>query len=179
MGKRLSGFLAGVLAAALALGIGFSALAANGTVEFNTVGLLVNGQTYARPGEDLVLDGGAAVPATILYTDDRGGGTTYLPARTVAELFGVEIGWDAASGSVTIGGMPAESAAPAASPAPVSATPSPTPVPVTVTVYVTKTGEKYHRAGCRYLSRSQIAISLSDAQGQGYTPCSVCNPPVR
>ena len=44
------------------------------------------------------------------------------------------------------------------------------------TVYVTKTGAKYHRDGCRYLSRSQIAKSKNDAIAQGYTPCSVCNP---
>jgi hypothetical protein len=46
-----------------------------------------------------------------------------------------------------------------------------------IIVYVTRTGHKYHRAGCRYLSRSQIPISLSDAKAEGYTPCSVCNPP--
>lgn len=45
-----------------------------------------------------------------------------------------------------------------------------------MTVYVTNTGEKYHKAGCRYLSRSQHAISRSDAQSKGYTPCSVCHP---
>lgn len=47
----------------------------------------------------------------------------------------------------------------------------------TVTVYVTKTGEKYHRDGCQYLRKSQIAISLSSAKSQGYTPCSKCSPP--
>lgn len=46
-----------------------------------------------------------------------------------------------------------------------------------VTVYVTRTGKKYHRDGCRYLSKSQIPISLSDAKAEGYGPCSVCNPP--
>jgi len=45
------------------------------------------------------------------------------------------------------------------------------------TVYVTRTGSKYHSEGCRYLSRSQIAISLSDALSQGYDACSVCDPP--
>jgi hypothetical protein len=45
------------------------------------------------------------------------------------------------------------------------------------TVYITKTGEKYHRSGCRYLSASKIAISLADAKARGYTPCSVCDPP--
>lgn len=46
-----------------------------------------------------------------------------------------------------------------------------------VTVYITRTGEKYHRDGCRHLSKSQIPISLSNAKAQGYGPCSVCNPP--
>jgi hypothetical protein len=45
------------------------------------------------------------------------------------------------------------------------------------TVYITRTGEKYYSAGCRYLARSQIPISLSDAKSRGYTPCSVCCPP--
>ena len=44
------------------------------------------------------------------------------------------------------------------------------------TVYITKTGEKFHRDGCRYLKKSQIAISRSDAVAQGYGACSVCNP---
>jgi micrococcal nuclease len=42
-------------------------------------------------------------------------------------------------------------------------------------VYVTRTGTKYHRDGCRFLSRSKIPIALKDA-GR-YEPCSVCKPP--
>ena len=45
-------------------------------------------------------------------------------------------------------------------------------------VYVTDSGEKYHSAGCRYLSRSQNSITLEDAVDNGYSPCSRCNPPV-
>lgn len=45
------------------------------------------------------------------------------------------------------------------------------------TVYITETGDKYHQEGCRYLSKSKIAISLEEAKAQGYTPCSVCKPP--
>ena len=44
------------------------------------------------------------------------------------------------------------------------------------TVYITKTGEKYHSGGCRYLKKSKIAIDINDASAQGYEPCSVCNP---
>ncbi len=44
------------------------------------------------------------------------------------------------------------------------------------TVYITETGSKYHAAGCQYLSNSCIAISKADANSQGFTPCSKCNP---
>lgn len=43
------------------------------------------------------------------------------------------------------------------------------------TVYVTRTGSKYHRAGCRHL-RSSSAMKLSEAVKK-YSPCSVCKPP--
>jgi hypothetical protein len=43
-------------------------------------------------------------------------------------------------------------------------------------VYVTKTGSKYHRDGCRYLKKSKIPMRLEDAV-KSYSPCSVCNPP--
>jgi micrococcal nuclease len=41
-------------------------------------------------------------------------------------------------------------------------------------VYVTASGTKYHRDGCRYLSKSAIPIARDDAVSQGYQPCSVC-----
>lgn len=43
-------------------------------------------------------------------------------------------------------------------------------------VYITKTGEKYHRAGCSSLRKSCIEISRSDAIARGYEPCKKCNP---
>jgi micrococcal nuclease len=46
-----------------------------------------------------------------------------------------------------------------------------------VTVYITKSGKKYHRAGCSYVKKSRIPIKLKDAVAKGYTPCSKCNPP--
>ena len=59
----------------------------------------------------------------------------------------------------------------------VTSSPPPQAEKQSVTVYVTKTGEKYHRAGCQYLARSQIPMSLADAKAAGYTPCSKCGPP--
>lgn len=46
------------------------------------------------------------------------------------------------------------------------------------TVYITRTGKKYHSDNCRYLSKSKIPISLKEAFQRGYSPCSVCSPPV-
>lgn len=43
-------------------------------------------------------------------------------------------------------------------------------------VYITRTGEKYHRSGCRYLSQSCIQTNLNDAISDGFTPCKVCRP---
>lgn len=45
-----------------------------------------------------------------------------------------------------------------------------------ITVYITRTGKKYHRAGCRYLRRNMIPMKLSEARKR-YSPCSVCMPP--
>lgn len=47
---------------------------------------------------------------------------------------------------------------------------------VQTTVYGTKTGHKYHRAGCRFLKKSKISMTLAEAKKKGLTPCSVCNP---
>lgn len=52
----------------------------------------------------------------------------------------------------------------------------PEPEPQTNIVYVTKSGTKYHLAGCRYLSSSSIAKALDEVRGK-YEPCTVCNPP--
>ena len=53
---------------------------------------------------------------------------------------------------------------------------APTTDTESIIVYITRTGSKYHRDGCRYLRKSKIAISLKEAK-KHYGPCSVCEPP--
>ena len=43
-------------------------------------------------------------------------------------------------------------------------------------VYITRTGTKFYRAGCRYLRYSAILIKRSEAIARGYAPCKVCRP---
>ena len=45
------------------------------------------------------------------------------------------------------------------------------------TVYITEHGGRYHAISCGYLNKSCISISLEDAIIDGYTRCTVCNPP--
>jgi hypothetical protein len=54
--------------------------------------------------------------------------------------------------------------------------PAPQTQPKGQTVYITRTGKKYHRENCRYLSQSKFSMSLKDAKAKGYTACSVCRP---
>ena len=46
-----------------------------------------------------------------------------------------------------------------------------------ITVHITKTGHKYHEAGCRYLKKSDIKVTLKKAKELGLSACSVCDPP--
>ena len=42
------------------------------------------------------------------------------------------------------------------------------------TVYITKSGARYHRAGCSSLRKSAIPMSRAEAVRRGLTPCRRC-----
>lgn len=102
-------------------------------------------------------------------------GRTMVPIRAVAEALGIEVAWDEDYRAVIVGPL-ALSLSTLVAGAPADPEPG-GGSSAAITVYVTKTGEKYHRAGCRYLSKSCIPMSLADAKAAGYGPCSVCGPP--
>ena len=102
--------------------------------------------------------------------------TSNIPWRTISPTITVT---PTATPKITPTPKPTATPKPTPVPKP-TATPVPeqtiAPEPVEETVYITNTGEKYHRSGCRYLRKSKIAISLSNAKSRGYEPCKVCNP---
>lgn len=104
--KRIQGFVLGVLATVLVVSLTTTALAAGGYISFNRVNIRHKGTQIGAAGEDYVLDNGCAAPYSLSYTDEKGGNTTYLPVRKVSELLGVDIGWDGATKTVTIGREP-------------------------------------------------------------------------
>jgi micrococcal nuclease len=54
--------------------------------------------------------------------------------------------------------------------------PAPSKASADEVVYVTRTGTKYHRAGCRALTKSATPIRLAEV-GNRYQPCAVCDAP--
>ena len=120
MKKRFPSFLAGAAAAlaltALALtALATSALAASGQVQFNFAGVALDGEMKITAGSDITAPNGQQVPGSILYVDEAGGKTNYLPIRTISELLGVEVGYDSASRTVLLGEQTVPSAASAGS----------------------------------------------------------------
>ncbi len=92
---RLGAFLSGMLAGAMLLGCGTVALAAGGGVTFGTTGLkTIGGKTVVEPGDTVTNATGCEIPATILYTDEKGGGNTYVHIGTVAQALEIPIDWE-------------------------------------------------------------------------------------
>ena len=114
MKKRFPSFLAGAATALALTALTASALAASGQVSFNFAGVALDGETKITAGSDITAPNGQRVPGSILYTDETGGKTNYLPIRTISELLGVEVGYDSASRTVLLGEQTVPSAAAAA-----------------------------------------------------------------
>ncbi len=96
-------FLGGVLAMVLTVGCITTALAASGMVRFSPVALDLNGKAVFAAGDTLKHESGQEVPSSLVYTDEAGGGTTYLPLRTIANLLDVPITWDGEENTVVLG----------------------------------------------------------------------------
>lgn len=113
MKKRFSSFLAGAASALLLAALCTTALAASGKISYNFVNVSLDGEAKITAGQTITAANGQQVPGSILYTDDAGGKTNYLPIRTISELLGVEIGYDSAAKTVLLGSRPSAQTAPA------------------------------------------------------------------
>lgn len=110
MKKRIVSFASGFFAA-LALSLCLTtALAAAGQVSYNFANVSMDGTQKIAAGQDITAANGQKIPGSILYTDEAGGKTNYLPIRTISELLGVGIGYDSASKTVLLGKQPTKPA---------------------------------------------------------------------
>lgn len=105
---KFSSFLCGMLTMAVLTGCGTAALAAagDGNVYFGSIGLSIRGKSVIEKGQTLTNGSGNEIPSSLLYTDQAGGGTTYLPIAAISELLDVPISWDGETGIVNLGNIP-------------------------------------------------------------------------
>ncbi len=103
MKKRIASFPGGFLAALTLSACLTTALAASGKVSYNFANVALDGTQKITAGQDITAANGQKVPGSILYTDEAGGKTNYLPIRTISELLGTEIGYDSATKTVLLG----------------------------------------------------------------------------
>ena len=115
MKKRLPSFLAGAATALALTALTATALAASGQVSFNFAGVALDGEMKITAGSDITAPNGQRVPGSILYVDEAGGKTNYLPVRAISELLGVEVGYDSATRTVLLGEQTVPAAPAAAS----------------------------------------------------------------
>lgn len=108
--KRIGTFFGGFATALALTACLTTALAASGTVSYNFVNVALDGTQKITAGQDITAANGQKVPGSILYTDEAGGKTNYLPIRAISELLGVEIGYDSASKTVLLGKQPTKPA---------------------------------------------------------------------
>lgn len=102
--KGRGSFLFGMLAGVMLMGCGTAALAAAGGVTFGAAGLAINGRTVIQAGEAVTNPSGCEIPSTITYTDEQGGGNTYVPIRSFSELLDIPVSWE--DGMVYLGYKP-------------------------------------------------------------------------
>jgi hypothetical protein len=114
-------FILGILVTALIFSMAIPALASvNLDVATNRVNIFVRGNRVVSTGDTLIHVNGEEIPSSILYR-----GATYLPLRMLAEMIGMDVGWDGRTSTVSLTDPPA---APTPSPSP-SPTPQPSPSP--------------------------------------------------
>lgn len=93
MKKYLSGLITGIVLTTLVGGlvVGASAISSKMTIEVDPINVQVNGEVFQPKDVN-----GNDVPVFVYN------GTTYAPLRALAEAYGLEVGYDAASNMATV-----------------------------------------------------------------------------
>jgi len=101
--SNICAFLCGALVTTIVFSAVVTASATFENIIFSGLNFTLNGKAVFEKGDTIELSSGQKIPSSILFVDETGGGTTYLPARTIAELLEMPIKWDPETGTVNIG----------------------------------------------------------------------------
>lgn len=94
MKKRIVPFLCGAIISAVFVSSALAGAEYIGKISFNTNSLYLNGHEILTAGESMITDKGTEVPSSILYTDEHGGGTYYVPVRPLAHALEMPATWE-------------------------------------------------------------------------------------
>lgn len=94
MKKSVMSFVCGVLTTLICISTALAGGSYFGKISFNTSSLYLNGHELLVAGKSLTTDSGAEVPSSILYTDEHGGGTYYVPVRPLVHALEMPATWD-------------------------------------------------------------------------------------
>ena len=97
MKRYLYGFFVGAILGGILI-LGFSAMADDEDIKFNTVRINNEGNDIANWGENYTLANGDTVPYSIVYK-----GTTYLPLRKLGEINDIGVMWNGDTQTVYLG----------------------------------------------------------------------------
>lgn len=143
MKRQWKGFVSGIMVTLLLVGLIGTAVAAGyqkqATLDYTGIKITLDGKEITPTDAN----GAAVEPFAI-------SGTTYLPVRAVANAFGLEVGWDQDTSTVTLD------------------TPQ-----IKKPTYITRTGSKYHNdPTCN--GGTYWEVPYSTAIGMGLEPCDKC-----
>ena len=94
MKKKMIPFLCGCLVGALCVSTALAGASYSGRISFDTNSLYLNGHEVIAAGQSMTTEAGAEVPSSILYTDENGGGTFYVPVRPLAHALDMPAKWE-------------------------------------------------------------------------------------
>lgn len=160
MKNQMKGFISGVLVTLLLVGsIGTAAATvgkASAELEYNNITVTMDGAPV-----NLVDANGNPVEPFIIN------GTTYLPVRAVAGALGLDVGWDAATKTVTLMRLSA------------SQDPGPILQPIRghdpyMTVYVSDRSNTIHSLHDCSGMKNYREMTLYEAEAKGYNYCKDC-----
>lgn len=101
--KNIRSFIIGFLCAAVIFSLSAVAFAAvKGTVKTSGPSVKVDGEYLVFGPGTFKLSNGCDAPSSLMYIDETGGGTTYVPLRSIFEELGISVSWDAEDYTVVL-----------------------------------------------------------------------------
>ena len=95
-------FLSGMVSALAVVILKTTAMAMSGQIKFNTANICFNHVRVFPKDEYLKTETGGTIPSSILYVDEQGGGTTYVPLRVLAQTLHMPTFWDGDSSFLNV-----------------------------------------------------------------------------